>query len=111
MKSVVLPFLAALPLLVAAQTPSGDYGFHTNQLWWPAALTAVGAIGAAGTFHQDYPDDHWLTPHTGTGVDDVLRFVPSATYVGLAFTKFDEIMDYIKSHSVLTEEDKELGIR
>ncbi len=33
------------------------------------------------------------------------------TYVGLAFMKFDEIVDYIRKHSVLTEDDKEIGIR
>lgn len=33
------------------------------------------------------------------------------SYVGLAFTKLEEIVDYIKEHSVLTEEDKEIGKR
>ena len=33
------------------------------------------------------------------------------TYVGLAFMKFDEIVAYIKEHSVLSESDKEPGRR
>ena len=33
------------------------------------------------------------------------------SYVGLAFTKLDEIVDYIKAHSHVTEADTELGIR
>jgi beta-1,4-mannooligosaccharide/beta-1,4-mannosyl-N-acetylglucosamine phosphorylase len=33
------------------------------------------------------------------------------SYVGLAFTQVDEIVDYIKQHSVLTESDTEIGIR
>jgi beta-1,4-mannooligosaccharide/beta-1,4-mannosyl-N-acetylglucosamine phosphorylase len=33
------------------------------------------------------------------------------TYVGLAFTTVNEIVSYIKEHSVLTKEDTELGIR
>lgn len=33
------------------------------------------------------------------------------SYVGLAFTKIDEIMEYIMENSVLTESDIEIGIR
>ena len=33
------------------------------------------------------------------------------TYVGLAFTEVDEIVSYIKKHSVVTEEDTEIGKR
>ncbi|RDU24067.1 glycoside hydrolase family 130 protein [Anaerosacchariphilus polymeriproducens] len=33
------------------------------------------------------------------------------TYVAMAFTKVDEVVDYIKTHSKLTESDIELGIR
>lgn len=33
------------------------------------------------------------------------------TYVAMAFTKVDEVVDYIKTHSKLTESDTELGIR
>lgn len=33
------------------------------------------------------------------------------SYVGLAFTKVDEIVDYIIEHSVVTEADTEVGIR
>lgn len=33
------------------------------------------------------------------------------TYVGLAFTKVEEVVSYIKEHSVLTEEDTEIGKR
>lgn len=33
------------------------------------------------------------------------------TYVALAFTQIDEIVDYIKMHSNLSEQDKEIGIR
>jgi beta-1,4-mannooligosaccharide/beta-1,4-mannosyl-N-acetylglucosamine phosphorylase len=33
------------------------------------------------------------------------------TYVGLAFTYLDEIVAYIKEHSVVTEMDTEIGIR
>ena len=33
------------------------------------------------------------------------------SYVALAFTRVDEVVDYIKRHSVLTEEDTEPGIR
>ncbi len=32
------------------------------------------------------------------------------SYVGLAFTNLDEIIDYIKEHSVVTETDTEIGI-
>lgn len=33
------------------------------------------------------------------------------TYVGLAFMYFDEVVDFIKKHSVLTESDTEIGMR
>ncbi len=33
------------------------------------------------------------------------------TFVGLAFTQVDEVVAYIKAHSVVTETDTELGIR
>ncbi len=33
------------------------------------------------------------------------------TYVGLAFTKADDVIAYIKEHSELTPEDKEIGVR
>ena len=33
------------------------------------------------------------------------------SYVGLAFTKLDEIVDYIKSNSVVSETDTEIGRR
>ena len=33
------------------------------------------------------------------------------SYVGLAFTTVDDIVAYIKEHSVVTEEDTEIGIR
>ena len=33
------------------------------------------------------------------------------TYVGLAFTQVDEIVDYIKEHSVVNDTDLEIGIR
>ena len=33
------------------------------------------------------------------------------SYVGLAFCYFDEIVDYIKEHSVVTQEDTEIGRR
>ncbi len=33
------------------------------------------------------------------------------TYLGLAFTEIDSLVDYIKAHSVVTEEDTEIGIR
>ena len=33
------------------------------------------------------------------------------SYVGLAFCKFDEIVDYIKEHSVVRQEDTEIGKR
>ena len=33
------------------------------------------------------------------------------SYVGLAFTQLDEIVAYIKEHSVVNESDTEIGIR
>ena len=33
------------------------------------------------------------------------------SYVGLAFTQFEDIMDYIKSNSVVTVNDTEIGRR
>ena len=33
------------------------------------------------------------------------------TYVGLAFTQVDEVIGYIKEHSVVTETDMEIGKR
>jgi len=40
-----------------------------------------------------------------------LYYGAADSYVGLAFTKFDEIMAYIKEHSVLTKSDTEPGRR
>lgn len=40
-----------------------------------------------------------------------LYYGAADSVVGLAFCYFDEIVDYIKEHSVLTEQDKEIGIR
>ena len=33
------------------------------------------------------------------------------TYVGLAFTRIDDVLGYIKEHSVVTENDTEPGNR
>ena len=33
------------------------------------------------------------------------------SYVGMAFTQVDEVVAYIKEHSVVTESDSEIGIR
>lgn len=33
------------------------------------------------------------------------------SYVGMAFTEIDDVVDYIKEHSVVTESDTEIGIR
>lgn len=33
------------------------------------------------------------------------------SYVGLAFTQFEDIVAYIKEHSAVTREDTEIGIR
>ena len=33
------------------------------------------------------------------------------SYVGLAFAQLEDVVEYIKEHSVLTEADKEIGIR
>jgi len=33
------------------------------------------------------------------------------SYVGVAFTTAEEVVDYIKKHSVLTDIDKEIGMR
>jgi len=33
------------------------------------------------------------------------------SYIGLAFTRADEISAYIKEHSRLTESDREIGMR
>ena len=33
------------------------------------------------------------------------------SYVGLAFTELDDIIDYIKEHSVVTTTDTEIGKR
>ena len=40
-----------------------------------------------------------------------LYYGAADSYVGVAFTTLDEIVDYIKDHSVVREEDTELGIR
>ena len=46
----------------------------------------------------------------GTG-KIALYYGTADSYVAMAFTTLDEIVDYIKEHSVLTETDTELGIR
>ena len=33
------------------------------------------------------------------------------SYVALAFTQIDQVVDYIKAHSQLTDSDTEIGIR
>ncbi len=40
-----------------------------------------------------------------------LYYGAADTFVGLAFTEVNEVVDYIKKHSVLTEEDTEIGNR
>ena len=40
-----------------------------------------------------------------------LYYGAADSYVGVAFTTLDEIVDYIKDHSLVREEDTELGIR
>jgi beta-1,4-mannooligosaccharide/beta-1,4-mannosyl-N-acetylglucosamine phosphorylase len=47
---------------------------------------------------------------TGTG-RIAIYYGAADSYVGLAFTQIDEIITYIKENSVLTEADKEIGIR
>ena len=42
---------------------------------------------------------------------DRIYYGAADSYVGLAFTKLDEIVDYIKSHSVVTTSDTEIGRR
>ena len=39
------------------------------------------------------------------------NYVPADSYVGLAFTTIDEVVDYIKEHSVVTTSDTEEGRR
>ncbi|MBR5116587.1 MAG: glycosylase, partial [Lachnospiraceae bacterium] len=39
-----------------------------------------------------------------------LYYGTADSYVAMAFTTLDEIMDYIKDHSVVTPTDTELGI-
>lgn len=33
------------------------------------------------------------------------------SYIGVAFTKLEEVVDYIKSNSIVSESDTEIGIR
>lgn len=40
-----------------------------------------------------------------------LYYGAADSYVGLAFTQFEDIVDYIKEHNALTEADKEIGVR
>lgn len=40
-----------------------------------------------------------------------LYYGAADSYVGLAFTQFEDIVDYIIEHSALTEADKEIGVR
>ncbi|MBR1874703.1 MAG: glycoside hydrolase family 130 protein [Eubacterium sp.] len=40
-----------------------------------------------------------------------LYYGAADSYVGLAFTELESVVDYIKEHSVLTEADTEIGIR
>lgn len=51
------------------------------------------------------------TIHDSESGKIALYYGAADSYVGLAFTKFDEIMAYIKEHSVLSKSDTELGKR
>ena len=42
---------------------------------------------------------------------DLIYYGCADTYVGLAFTQADEIVEYIKAHSVVRESDAEIGRR
>jgi hypothetical protein len=49
----------------------------------------------------------------GRGVEYIIHklIYGSSRYVGLAFTTIDEVVDYIKEHSVVTTSDTEEGRR
>ena len=46
-----------------------------------------------------------------TGKDCDLLWRSADSYVGLAFTELDDIIDYIKDHSVVNSTDTEIGRR
>jgi len=41
----------------------------------------------------------------------IVYYGAADSYVGLAFTRVEEIVDYIKKHSKVSETDTELGVR
>ena len=54
-----------------------------------------------------------IRPHTQSLVCVVSYILDGAadSYVGLAFTEIDDIVEYIKNNSKLSESDKEIGRR
>ena len=47
----------------------------------------------------------------GCAAEGFRRCGAADSYVGLAFTELDDIIDYIKEHSVVTAADTEIGRR
>ena len=62
----------------------------------------------SGTRSVDFP---CATIHDSASGKIAIYYGAADSYVGLAFTKLDEIVDYIKSHSVVTTSDTEIGRR
>ena len=51
------------------------------------------------------------TIHDSASGKIAIYYGAADSYVGLAFTKLDEIVDYIKTNSVVTPADTEIGRR
>ena len=49
--------------------------------------------------------------HTRSETEDCIYYGAADSYVGLAFTQFEDIMKYIMDNSVVSETDTELGKR
>ena len=50
-------------------------------------------------------------PRFGAAGKIAIYYGAADSYVGLAFTELDDIIDYIKEHSVVTTTDTEIGKR
>jgi len=78
--------LASGETIESADTVDTSTGFHFNQLIAPGALIALGAVGAI-----DYENNvnttvnDWFDGSRHTHCDDWLRFMPSATFLGIGF--------------------------
>ena len=115
--------LKALKAIVMHWTANANANEDQNAWYFEVKKTGMSGYGSAhfivgqsGNIRQCIPEDE-VAYHCGSSQPDpesgkiAIYYGAADSYVGLAFTQFEDIVAYIKEHSKLSETDTEIGIR